>query len=53
MLDLGLNHHFAIIFCADGQVSEMGSGHGHQRDVAEDATGRPVVVVVEIAAAEL
>ena len=53
MLDLGFNRHLASVLRADGQVSEMGSGHGHQRDVAEDATGCPVVVVVEIAAPEL
>ena len=53
MNDLSFNHHRSIILRSYGQISQMSIGNRHQCHITEDATGRPIIVVVEITAREL
>ena len=51
--DIRADHHLTRILRPDGQVAYMRFRHSHQRHIPEDAIGRPVVIIIEIAATEL
>ena len=49
----GININRTIVLGMDGKIRKMGVGHCHKGYIAEDSVGRPVVIIIEIAAREL
>ena len=51
--NLRVNADLARILRVDGQVTQVSLRNSHQRDIADDAVGCPVIVIVKVAAREL